>query len=66
MENKLSDMIKKYRFENSLSQKEFANLVGISYVQINNIENERHKPSMKTFSKLASFLSIKYEDIKKD
>jgi transcriptional regulator with XRE-family HTH domain len=58
VEYSLSDRLKFIREQRRLSQKEFANAVGISQSSVAQIENGRKEPSLETLRKIAKCLDI--------
>lgn len=60
----LGERIKVVRTENGLTQKDFANLFGLSHSHISNIENNREKPSDTLLLFMCSKFGINYEWLK--
>lgn len=56
-------MFKKYREENNYTQEELAEIIEISFRQLQRIENKESNPSVKTFRKLIKVLKITDKDI---
>lgn len=56
-------MFKKYREENNYTQEELAEIIEISFRQLQRIENKESNPSIKTFRKLIKVLKITDKDI---
>lgn len=50
--------LKYYRHENNLSQEELADSLKASLTYINNLENSKRNPSLKTVDKIASYFNI--------
>lgn len=55
MEIDFVSLIKEYRSKNYLSQEDFANLIGVSYISVNRWENGHFTPTLKVKRKLHSF-----------
>ena len=68
----LSEELKTIRLSQYLSQADFANKIGVSFVSVNRWENGKAKPNMKAmksiieFSKLNNIDSSKIEQLWKD
>lgn len=60
----LGERIKVVRTENGLTQKDFANLFGLSHSHISNIENNREKPSDTLLLFMCSKFGINYDWLK--
>lgn len=60
----LGERIKVVRTDNGLTQKDFANLFGLSHSHISNIENNREKPSDTLLLFMCSKFGINYEWLK--
>ena len=58
-------MIKEYRIKEGLTQEELAEKLDITPRQVQRIENNQSKPSIKTLQLLIKILKIKDEDIVK-
>lgn len=56
-------MFKEYRKLRGYTQEQLAELVGISWRQLNRIENETSTPTLETFKKLIDVLKIKDKDV---
>lgn len=56
-------MFKEYRKLRGYTQEQLAELVEISWRQLNRIENETSIPTLETFKKLIDILKIKDKDI---
>lgn len=56
-------MFKEYRKLRGYTQEQLAELVEISWRQLNRIENETSIPTLETFKKLIDVLKIKDKDI---
>lgn len=56
-------MFKEYRKLRGYTQEQLAELVGISWRQLNRIENETSIPTLETFKKLVDVLKIKDKDV---
>ena len=56
-------MFKEYRRLRGYTQEQLAELVGISWRQLNRIENETSTPTLETFKKLVDVLKIKDKDV---
>ena len=56
-------MISKYRLLRNLTQEELANMLNISWRQVQRIETGKCSPSLKTFKKLIKVLNISDKDI---
>lgn len=56
-------MFKEYRKLRGYTQEQLAELVGISWRQLNRIENETSTPTLETFKKLVDVLKIKDKDV---
>lgn len=50
--------LKYYRHENNLSQEELADSLKASLTYINNLENSKRNPSLKTVDKIVSYFNI--------
>lgn len=65
----LSEAVKEYRKEHKYSLREFANLCGLSHVQIYRIERgsktngQPFEPKVKTLKKLAAGMGISFDEI---
>ncbi len=55
--------LKELRIENVLSQRDLAELSGVTVSTINRLENSLQKPTFKTIRKLAKAFKIKPQDI---
>jgi Predicted transcription factor, homolog of eukaryotic MBF1 len=55
--------IKNFRKNKKLTQKQLADIIGVSVVTIQNYENGRREPNMETLKKIASALDIKLNDL---
>lgn len=51
------------RKKKNISQKDFAQMVGISYWWLNHIENGKRDPSLKLVRKIADKLDVEPKDI---
>lgn len=60
----LGERIKVVRTDNGLTQKDFANLFGLSHSHISNIENNREKPSDTLLLFMCNKFGINYEWLK--
>ena len=60
----LGEIIKTVRTDNGLTQKDFANLFGLSHSHISNLENNREKPSDTLLLFMCSKFGINYEWLK--
>lgn len=60
----LGERIKTVRTDNGLTQKDFANLFGLSHSHISNLENNREKPSDTLLLFMCSKFGINYEWLK--
>lgn len=60
----LGERIKVVRTDNGLTQKDFANLFGLSHSHISNIENNREKPSDTLLLFMCSKFGINYDWLK--
>ena len=60
---KLGSFVKEKRLDLGLSQNEFANRVGVSYVTINNIENS-HKCGLISLRKLSQALNVETKELR--
>lgn len=60
----LGERIKTVRTDNELTQKDFANLFGLSHSHISNLENNREKPSDTLLLFMCSKFGINYEWLK--
>lgn len=60
---KLGSFVKEKRLDLGLSQNEFANHVGVSYVTINNIENN-HKCGLISLRKLSQALKVETKELR--
>lgn len=58
-----ADKLRKRRAELGKTQAEVARLAGMSTVQYNGYENERHEPSEATMDRLAKALKAKPDDL---
>lgn len=56
-------MFKEYRKLRGYTQEQLAELVEISWRQLNRIENETSIPTLETFKKLIDILKIKDKDV---
>lgn len=61
MNNNISDFLKDYREKNNITLKEMADLIGISFVELNNIELRKNKPSAKTIQKISKTLNLDFD-----
>ena len=60
---KIGKRIKRYRAEKGLSQEELAEMVGITYKHLSNIETGNRRPSLEIVVSIASALNISPDDI---
>lgn len=58
-------MFKKYRMKAGLTQEELAEMIEISWRQMQRIETKKNEPSVKTLRKLIMVLKIKDKDVLK-
>lgn len=56
-------MLKAIRIEKGLSQKQLADMVGISQPSYSNIENGKRNPTVKTLKKIVKALNCNIEDL---
>lgn len=63
MSMKLGDFVKQRRLEMSMSQTDFGDFVGVSYVTINAVENH-HTCGLKTLRLLAEKLQVPTQDLR--
>lgn len=63
MSNNLGETIREARLAKGLSQRQLAELVKISKVNLKNIEEERGKPHVKNLKKLAECLELDFEKL---
>ena len=63
MSTKLGDYVKERRLEMSMSQKDFGDWVGVSYVTINAVENH-HTCGLKTLRLIADKLEVLPQDLR--
>ena len=56
-------MFKEYRKKLGYTQEQLAEMIGISWRQVQRLENETSTPSLETFRKLIKILHISNEDI---
>lgn len=61
---KLNFYLKKYRISKNLTQKQFAEKIGITQTTYSFIESGSHKPSFKIINKLAEILELTPEQIR--
>lgn len=59
----LSKMLRRIRKEKNLTLKEFSKEIGISSVELNNIELANNKPSIKTIEKIAYVLNMDVDEL---
>jgi transcriptional regulator with XRE-family HTH domain len=57
------ERLRKLRANKGYTQQAFANKVGVSQAYINQIENCKRQPSMKTFVKIAKVLNVQLEEL---
>ncbi|QEZ68022.1 XRE family transcriptional regulator [Paraclostridium bifermentans] len=55
--------IKKFRKEKGLTQKELAEKIGVSGAYIQQIENNKKNPSIKTLNKISSALGVTIQEL---
>lgn len=61
---KLNFYLKKHRISRNLTQKQFAERIGITQTTYSFIESGSHKPSFNIINKLSSVLEITPEEIR--
>lgn len=59
-------MLKAIRIENGLSQKQLADMVGITQPTYSNIENGKRNPTIKTLKRIAKALGCSIDDLIED
>lgn len=63
MEQSFGQLINQLRNEKGLTLKELADQADMTYVEICNIENNKHKPRPSTINKLAKALGYSYNKL---
>ena len=61
---KLNFYLKKFRISKNMTQKQFAEKIGITQTTYSFIESGSHKPSFKIINKLAEILELTPEEIR--
>lgn len=61
----LNFYLKNYRLSKNLTQKQFAEIIGITQTTYSFIESGSHKPSFATVEKLAEALDLTPEEVRK-
>ena len=61
---KLSFYLKKFRVSKNMTQKQFAEKIGITQTTYSFIESGSHKPSFKIINKLAEVLELTPEEVR--
>lgn len=61
----LSEELKKIRLSQYLSQADFANKIGVSFVSVNRWENGKAKPNMKAMKSIIEFSKLNNIDSSK-
>lgn len=59
----LSQLVRRVRKEKQLTIKQMAEIIGISAVELNNIELAKNRPTTKTTFKLADFFDMDFDDL---
>lgn len=63
MKENFESVLKRKRVEKGYTLQKLSELSGITYVQINNLENGKNKPTALTISRLAKALECSYEEL---
>ena len=59
----IGDFIKAKRLSLNMTQTELSKMIGISEVQIRNLEKNRNKANLKTLYKYAEALNVNFEEL---
>lgn len=59
----LSQLIRRVRLEKQLTIQQMAEIIGISAVELNNIELAKNRPNVKNLFKLAEFFDMDFDDL---
>ncbi len=62
-QEKIGEYIKKLRKENNLSQKEFADKLGVTFQAVSKWENGKNLPDMSTLKEISSLFNVRIDEI---